>query len=138
MDVQTGPKGVFAPIGSDGFYSSGGERAFFDQQPVEAWCSVSACLTAGQISGQSRWQEEASRAFRWFLGENMLCQPVVDRSSGGCHDGLHAERVNRNQGAESTLSYLCALAELREAAAVPAVAPVRAELHEIKPIRGAA
>jgi glycosyltransferase involved in cell wall biosynthesis len=138
MELQTGPKGVFAPIGSDGFYDSGGERAFFDQQPVEAWCSVSACLTAGQISGHSRWQEEASRAFRWFLGENMLCQPVADRSSGGCHDGLHSERVNRNQGAESTLSYLCALAELREAAAIPAVAPVRAELHEIKPIRGAA
>lgn len=115
MNVQTGPDGVFAPIGTNGFYLRNEERAYFDQQPVEAAASVSACLTAGRITGAPVWLEEAHRAYRWFLGENWLGQPVYDKVSGGCHDGLHMNRVNRNQGAESTLSFLCALTELRQA-----------------------
>ena len=113
MHVQTGPRNVFAPIGTNGFYLRDAERHFFDQQPVEAHASLSACLTAARISGDSRWTEEAHRAFRWFQGENMLLQPVFDLANGGCHDGIHPGRINRNQGAESTLSWLCSLAELK-------------------------
>jgi hypothetical protein len=36
----------FVPSGSNGFYQQGGERARFDQQPVEAQAMVSACLEA--------------------------------------------------------------------------------------------
>lgn len=120
MGVQTGPGGVFAPIGTNGFYARSAERAYFDQQPVEASASVSACLSASRITGNPMWLDGARRAFRWFLGENMLGQPLYDRSTGGCQDGLHEKRVNRNQGAESTLSFQCALAELRDAAVRPA------------------
>ena len=38
--------GHFRPIGSNGFYSRGGARGEFDQQPVEAQAMVSACLEA--------------------------------------------------------------------------------------------
>ena len=112
MKVQTDTNGFFAPIGSDGFYENGGERSLFDQQPVEATASISACLCAFRITGQSFWLQEVRRAFRWFHGDNMLGQPLYDPVSGGCHDGLHPDRVNRNQGAESTLSYLCSSIEL--------------------------
>jgi hypothetical protein len=121
MKLQTGPDGVFTPVGTNGFYARGGERSMFDQQPIEASSSVSACLTASRVTGNPIWIEEAHRAFRWFLGANMLGQSLYDESTGGCYDGLHAKRVNRNQGAESTLSFLCALAELRDAAIVCAV-----------------
>lgn len=105
--------GHFIPIGSNGFYKKGGERARFDQQPVEAQTMVSACLEAYTITGDKRWHKEARRAFEWFLGRNDLNIPLYDPSTGGCRDGLHPDRPNENQGAESTLAFLQALMELR-------------------------
>jgi hypothetical protein len=103
----------FVPIGSNGFYQKGGERARFDQQPVEAQAMVSACLEAHRITGEKSWHNEARRAFEWFLGRNDLHLPVYDPTTGGCRDGLHSDRPNENQGAESTLAFLQSLLELR-------------------------
>jgi glycosyltransferase involved in cell wall biosynthesis len=103
----------FVPIGSNGFYKKGGERARFDQQPVEAQAMVSACLEAYTVTGDKRWHKEARRAFEWFLGRNDLDIPMYDPTTGGCRDGLHPDRPNENQGAESTLAFLQALLELR-------------------------
>jgi hypothetical protein len=108
----------FVPIGSNGFYPRGGERARFDQQPVEAQATVSACLEAYRITGLKSWQVEARRAFEWFLGRNDLHQPVYDPTTGGCRDGLHPDRPNENQGAESTLAFLQSLLELRLAESI--------------------
>ncbi len=105
--------GHFVPIGSNGFYQQDGERARFDQQPVEAQAMVSACLEAYRITSDERWRKEARRAFEWFLGRNDLNLPVYDPTTGGCRDGLHPDRPNENQGAESTLAFLQALLELR-------------------------
>jgi glycosyltransferase involved in cell wall biosynthesis len=106
-------EGHFVPIGSNGFYQKGGERARFDQQPVEAQAKVSACLEAFRITGDKFWNKEARRAFEWFLGRNDLNLPIYDPTTGGCRDGLHSDRVNENQGAESTLAFLQSLLELR-------------------------
>ena len=105
--------GHFVPIGSNGFYQSSGARARFDQQPVEAQAMVSACLEAHRITGDKSWYKEARRAFDWFLGRNDLDLPIYDPTTGGCRDGLHPDRPNENQGAESTLAFLQALLELR-------------------------
>jgi hypothetical protein len=105
--------GHFVSIGSNGFYPKNGERARFDQQPVEAQTMVSACLEAFRITGDERWRKEARRAFEWFLGRNDLNLSIYDPISGGCRDGLHPDRLNENQGAESTLAFLQALLELR-------------------------
>ncbi len=102
----------FAPIGSQGFYRQGGEKARFDQQPIEAAGAVSAYLEAYRITGDSRWRREAWSAFNWFLGDNDLQLPLYDSITGGCRDGLHPDRANENQGAESTLSFLMALLEM--------------------------
>jgi hypothetical protein len=112
-DLQRADGGYFVPIGSNGFYKKGGERARFDQQPVEAQAMVSACLEAYKITGDKRWHKEARRAFEWFLGRNDLSIPIYDPTTGGCRDGLHPDRPNENQGAESTLAFLQALLELR-------------------------
>jgi len=105
--------GHFVPIGSQGFYRQGGEQARFDQQPIEAAGAVSACLQAYRVTGDSRWRDEAWSAFNWFLGDNDLQLPLYDSVTGGCRDGLHPDRANENQGAESTLSFLMALLEMR-------------------------
>lgn len=111
--------GHFVPIGSNGFYVQGGERARFDQQPVEAQTTAAACLEAYRGTGDERWRKEARRAFEWFLGRNDLGLPVYDPNTGGCGDGLHPDRLNHNQGAESTLAFLQTLLELRLAADLP-------------------
>jgi hypothetical protein len=103
----------FIPIGSNGFYQRGGEPARFDQQPIEAQSMVSACLEAYRVTKDKCWNIEAQRAFEWFLGRNDLKLPVYDPSTGGCRDGLHPDRMNENQGAESTLAFLQARLELR-------------------------
>lgn len=108
-------RGHFQPIGSDGFYSKGLLRAYFDQQPLEAQSTISACLTAWQCTNNPEWHRRALRIFRWFTGYNDLGLPLYDSLTGGCRDGLHIDRVNQNQGAESTLSYLLALTELQGA-----------------------
>jgi len=112
-DLQRAKAGHFVPIGSNGFYQKGGERARFDQQPVEAQAMVSACLEAFRITGDKFWNREARRAFEWFLGRNDLNLPIYDPTTGGCRDGLHSDRLNENQGAESTLAFLQSLLELR-------------------------
>jgi glycosyltransferase involved in cell wall biosynthesis len=107
-------KGHFVPIGSQGFYSKTTEKARFDQQPVEACAAVSACLQAYRATGKGRWRKEAWSAFNWFLGDNDLQIALYDPVTGGCRDGLHPDRANENQGAESTLSFLMALLEMRQ------------------------
>ena len=106
-------KDHFVPIGSQGFYRKGGQRARFDQQPVEAGGAVSACLEAYRATGDDHWRKEAWSAFNWFLGDNDLQIALYDPITGGCRDGLHPERVNENQGAESTLAFLMAQFEMR-------------------------
>jgi glycosyltransferase involved in cell wall biosynthesis len=113
-NIQRDAKGGhFIPIGSNGFYRKGGERARFDQQPVEGQAMVSACLEAYRVTRDVRWRHEAQRAFEWFLGRNDLNRSIYDPTTGGCRDGLHPDRPNENLGAESTLAFLQSLLELR-------------------------
>ena len=104
---------IFVPIGSNGFYVEGEDRSRFDQQPVEACATISACLEAYRLTQDEQWRTEAGRVFGWFLGKNDLQIPLYDSTTGGCKDGLHPDRVNENQGAESTLSFLMALLDLQ-------------------------
>jgi glycosyltransferase involved in cell wall biosynthesis len=106
---------TFVPIGSCGFFIEGKEKARFDQQPVEACAMVAACLEVYRLTEERPWLEEAKRVFSWFLGKNDLQVPLYDPTTGGCRDGLHPDRVNENQGAESTLSFLMALLDMQAA-----------------------
>jgi hypothetical protein len=112
-ELQVSENGHFRPIGSNGFYRRGGTRANFDQQPIEAQAMVSACLEAYRTTSDVWWYEQAERAFDWFIGWNDLGLELYSPESGGCGDGLHVDRVNGNQGAESTLAFLLSLTEMR-------------------------
>ncbi|WP_234733274.1 glycosyltransferase family 4 protein [Tellurirhabdus bombi] len=112
MKEQTAEGGHFQPIGSNGFYTKGAERAYYDQQPLEAQSTIAACMTAYRVTKETRWISEALQVFKWFTGYNDFGLSIYDQQTGGCRDGLQIDRVNKNQGAESTLSYLLALTEL--------------------------
>ncbi|GAB6165403.1 glycosyltransferase family 4 protein [Thermostilla marina] len=113
VEIQRSPKGYFRPVGSNGFYRKGSPKAEYDQQPLEAGAMVSACIEAYRATDDRWWFDEARRAFEWFLGRNDLNQSLYDPNTGGCCDGLQEDRINQNQGAESTLAYLTAWAEMK-------------------------
>ncbi|HZO86310.1 MAG TPA: glycosyltransferase family 4 protein [Verrucomicrobiae bacterium] len=112
-EIQTSEEGHFRPIGCKGFFCRNGHRAQFDQQPIEACAMISACVEAYRVTSDPFWQDQATRAFDWFLGWNDLGLELYSYNSGGCYDGLHVDRVNMNQGAESTLAFLTSLAEMK-------------------------
>jgi glycosyltransferase involved in cell wall biosynthesis len=113
VGVQSSGGHHLQPVGSDFVYREGQDKPNFDQQPVEVWATLSACLEAFRATSEMRWYDLGVQAFEWFLGRNDLGLPVYDPTTGGCRDGIHPHRLNQNQGAESTLSFLLALGELR-------------------------
>jgi glycosyltransferase involved in cell wall biosynthesis len=113
VGVQTSKHDQMRPVGSNGFYKRNGARADFDQQPIEAQATISACLEAYRVTADLWWYEQAQSAFDWFLGWNDLGLEVYCANTGGCRDGLHPDRANENQGAESMLAFLLSLAEMR-------------------------
>jgi len=104
----------FVPIGSNGWYERGGPRARFDQQPVEANAMVEVCVEAFYVTRDQTWFENAVMCFNWFLGHNDLNMPLYDPKTGGCRDGLMADGINQNQGAESSLAWLLSLMTLQK------------------------
>jgi glycosyltransferase involved in cell wall biosynthesis len=118
MTRQTSDEGLFRPVGTDSFGDKRAEPRAFDQQPLEAAASISACVAAWHADGDVRWKDDAARAFSWFLGNNDLLSPLVDVETGSCRDGLHPDRANENRGGESAVSYLLSVAEIRQFARV--------------------
>ncbi|GAG38823.1 unnamed protein product, partial [marine sediment metagenome] len=106
LDIQTNDDGMLSLIGTNGWYMRGQSKAQFDQQPIEAHALVDACIEAYHVTREKHWIEQAHKAFNWFLGDNDLRTPLYDFTTGGCRDGMHSDRVNQNQGSESTLAYL--------------------------------
>ena len=114
MTLQTAASGCFRPVGSQSFGDELTAPRPFDQQPLEAAATISACRAAWRADGDPKWRADAARAFAWFLGSNDLSTPLVDIETGSCRDGLHADRANENKGGESVVSYLLALSEIRK------------------------
>jgi hypothetical protein len=114
LEVQTNEEGTFSFVGTEGYYPRGGKKARWDQQPVEAQSIVEACVEAYRVTREDHWLRHARRAFNWFLGDNDLRTPLYDFTTGGCRDGLHADRVNENQGAESLMAWLISLLTMHD------------------------
>jgi glycosyltransferase involved in cell wall biosynthesis len=112
-EKQQSARGRFRPIGCNGFCRRGEPAAKYDQQPIEAHATLSAAIEAFNAVQDRYWCDQAHLAFDWFLGRNDLGQPLYDTTTGGCHDGLQENRLNENQGAESTLAFLLSLAEMQ-------------------------
>ena len=113
LDIQT-EDNHFVPIGSTGWYEKGGTKARFDQQPIEAKAMIEACVEAFSVSRDHIWFDHAVMCFNWFLGQNDLNMPLYDPKTGGCRDGLMADGINQNQGAESSLAWLLSLMTLQK------------------------
>jgi glycosyltransferase involved in cell wall biosynthesis len=113
MALQTAPEGFFRPVGNESFGERRRRPRAFDQQPLEATATISACAAARRAEGEAPWKAHMMRVFGWFLGDNDLGLPLVDVDTGSCRDGLHPDRPNENRGGESVVCYLLSLAEIR-------------------------
>lgn len=113
LNIQVGEGGTFSPVGNQGWYPRGGLKARYDQQPLEAYAMLEACLEAYNVTREEHWLTSARRCFNWFLGKNDLGIALYDYATGGCRDGLQCEGINENQGAESTLVWLLSLLAIR-------------------------
>jgi len=113
ITIQT-EDGHFVPIGSNGWYKKRGPKARFDQQPIEANSMVEACVEAFNVTRDKLWLDHAVMCFNWFLGHNDLNLPLYDPKTGGCRDGLMADGINQNEGAESSLAWLLSLMTLQK------------------------
>ena len=107
-------EGIFQPIGTNGWFTKDGERAFYDQQPLEASCMVEAAIMAFDTTGKGEYKETATIAFEWYHGRNIKRVNLLNAETGTFYDGITPEGLNRNQGAEATLSYYLAYLKLRE------------------------
>lgn len=106
LEAQTTSAGLFEPVGSNGWYSHGETKARYDQQPVEAVTMADAALAGFDLSGEEAFLSTLRRAHAWFAGANSEGLVIGIDRDGACYDGLMPGRVNRNQGAESTLALL--------------------------------
>jgi len=113
LAIQT-EDGHFVPIGNKGWYEQGGPKARFDQQPIEANAMIEACVEAFNVTRDKTWIDSAVMCFNWFLGHNDLNMPLYDPKTGGCRDGLMADGINQNEGAESSLAWLLSLMALQK------------------------
>jgi hypothetical protein len=114
MSLQTSPSGYFRPVGTESFGKLYEKPLAFDQQPVEASATIGACIAASRADSAPEWRLGAMSAFNWFVGENDLQTTLIDPDTGSCSDGLHPDRANQNKGAESALSYLSGLVDIRQ------------------------
>ncbi len=113
LSIQT-EDNHFVPVGNKGWYKKNNIKTRFDQQPVESNAMIEACVQAFNITGDKTWIESAVMCFNWFLGNNDLNMVLYDAKTGGCRDGLMADGVNQNEGAESTLAWLLSLMTLQK------------------------
>ncbi len=132
MAVQTTQTGHFRPVGTQSFGSLDKKPVAFDQQPVEASATISACYAAWRADSGVEWLVGATRAFAWFLGENDLQMPLIDLDTGSCSDGLHPDRPNENKGAESVLSYLLGLVEIQQVQRAVVIAGMKPQLRSLR------
>jgi glycosyltransferase involved in cell wall biosynthesis len=116
-------------VGNTGWHSNGGERAFADEQAIDATAFVLAFSCAYSVTKDQHYLRRMREAFAWFLGANRLGQPLYDFATGGCRDGMGVAHVNRNQGAESTVCFLLALLEMLEVDG--AAAPEHGDTHDV-------
>jgi glycosyltransferase involved in cell wall biosynthesis len=125
MSFQTAASGCFRPVGTKSFGRLRRKPEAFDQQPVEATATISACLAAARAEDGAEWPAGAMRAFGWFMGENDLQTALIDPDTGRCSDGLHPDRPNENKGAESVLAYLLGLVEIRRFKRMAAIGRIK-------------
>jgi len=117
--------GMLHPVGCNGWYIRGRERAWYDQQPVDPMCHMLAYLAAYDVTNDEKYLQLAKTSFDWFFGHNSVGEALHDPVTGGCSDALGPEGRNLNEGAESTVC--CLLAQLSMQPYIPKLTALKGD-----------
>ena len=94
------------PVGGAG---PGDRPGRFDQQPIEIASLARAATRAFEATYDRSWIDVVELCARWFDGDNDAGLVMWDHRTGAGFDGLHADGVNENCGAESTLAAMATM-----------------------------
>ena len=108
LDKITFRDGFFRAVGCKGWLLLGSKPAEYDEQPIEAGTATLAHLVAYEATGDQTMLKLAQQCFAWYLGKNSRNECLIDSETGGCRDGITANGLNLNQGAESIIGYCIA------------------------------
>ena len=101
-------KDHFRTISNRTWYTLNQEVSAFGEQPIDVAYTIIALEQFSKYFPEEKYDEKIQKAFNWYLGDNHLKQIIYNPLTGGCCDGLEHDRINLNQGAESTITYLLA------------------------------
>jgi uncharacterized protein YyaL (SSP411 family) len=116
LDEVSTHNGVPSPIGQDGWYQRGKEKALYDQQPLEAADMVLAAGELFLLTKETEYLKRALTWYEWYEGKNTQQKTLINTTTGGVYDALTPAGVNSNQGAESIVTYLLAYLKLAQIA----------------------
>lgn len=116
LDLVSRLDDVPAPIGQNGWYFKGRERAAYDQQPLEAADMVLAATELYRVTKNEAYLKKALEWMSWYHGHNTVKKSLINTQTGGIYDAVTPNYINENQGAESTVTYLLAYLALAEVA----------------------
>ena len=125
MTLQTTSSGCFRPVGTRKFRRKAQAPRAFDQQPLEATATISACLQRGGRIAIRHGKLTRRESSRGFSAATICRSPLVDLETGSCRDGLHPDRRNENRGGESVVSYLLGLQRFARSRRVMSAKAVR-------------
>jgi len=101
-------------VGNEEWLEKGHEKSQFTQQAIDTMAMALAFQKAYQLKKDPHYYDMLELCYTWFLGNNDVYVPLYDEQTKGCGDGLHKYGVNRNQGAESLLSWLISYTAFKE------------------------
>lgn len=96
-----------SPVGCNGWYPKEGEKAIYDQQPVDPAYMICCLEKAYRATKDPNYLKEAAIWWSWFFGNNLKKASLVTKDFT-CYDGLTPYGVNLNRGAESNICFLFA------------------------------
>ena len=102
----------FKPVGSNGWYIRGKNKAEFDEQPLEACEMILLNNELYLMTKEKKYLDNAVKCFHWYTGLNSKGLSLLDMETGACYDGLNENGLNYNQGSESLVSYGIAFMEM--------------------------
>ncbi len=103
-----------SPVGQNGWFFKNGQKATYDQQPLEAADMVLAATELYLLTDTQKYLNVASDWFGWYKGNNSQEKSLIDETTGGIYDAVTPGGVNKNQGAESIVTYLLAYLSIAE------------------------
>jgi len=98
-------KGYLSTIGNIAWFKKNEQLSEFGQQPLEVSSIILWYQELMLHKQELNCTEKIKLAFLWFLGFNDKEESLFNFENMACYDGLEPYGTNKNQGAESNISF---------------------------------